>query len=91
VVAPSSLFQITVGGEHAVKHHGLAGSEPVRLYFGVPPGCWASFGRQSYVRQKGVLAWVWAAWCDCSERLRTLCRRSTVAKTVDGWIGTRGQ
>jgi hypothetical protein len=82
VVAPSSLFQMTVGEKHPVKHDGLAklqpklaSSGPVRLYFVVPPDRWASFGQQNYVTQKGVLAWVWVAWCGCSERLRALCRQ----------------
>lgn len=64
VVAPSSLFQITVGEKHPVKHNGLvnlrpklASSGPVRLYFVVAHDRWDSFGQQNYVTQKGVLAW----------------------------------
>jgi hypothetical protein len=43
------------------------------------------------VTKEGVLAWVWAAWCGCSERLRTPCKHGTVVKAVDGWIGARVQ
>jgi hypothetical protein len=93
VVPPSSLFQATTGGGHPVKHHGLAqlqpklaGSGPIRLYFGVPPDRWASFGRQSYVTKEGVLAWIRAAWCGCSERLRTLWRHAGEGRR---WVDRR--
>jgi hypothetical protein len=63
VIAPSSLFQITVGSQHPIKQHGLdqlqsrlSASGPIGLYFVVPPDRYRSFQAQSYVTQKGGLA-----------------------------------
>jgi hypothetical protein len=96
VVAPSSLFQITVGEKHPVKSNGLAqlqpqlaSSGPIRLYFVVPPDRWGSFKRQSYVTKKGELAWVWwhgaaaqSGWARCA---------GEEAKVVRAWIRERVQ
>jgi hypothetical protein len=84
VIAPSTLFQITVGSQHPIKQHGLirlkstlAADGPIRLYFVVPPDRYPSFAQQGYVTQKGVVASLRLAWCGCSERLGDSCRRGS--------------
>jgi hypothetical protein len=60
VIAPHSLFQVTVGSTHPVKQHGvdvLSGSmtaSEVRLYFVVPSDRFSTFRSQPYVTKDGM-------------------------------------
>ena len=70
MIAPNTLFQITVAEKHPVKHNGLdklkdklATSGELRLYFVVPSDRYRGFQHQSYTNMDGIFAFQWIHLC----------------------------